>query len=149
MQLVSSAVIRRALEVQEKLFALSVGYHGVNCRLTLQPQSIEKLFGASHLLLIPQPLRIARGASRFKSQKHDHRHELEWGGVGEIVGIQVGPITFAARCVMRQCVARATISIRPIDYIGRPATSDLLVCAAHAEALEGRGRCKGLHISMR
>ena len=60
---------------------------------------------------------------------------------------QVGPIAFAARCIMRGCGVRAAISIRPVDYIGRPATSDLRVCQPHAAALEARARARTLHIS--
>jgi hypothetical protein len=37
----------------------------------------------------------------------------ESGGAGEIVGIQVPPISFFAECMMRGCGARAAISIRP------------------------------------
>jgi hypothetical protein len=71
----------------------------------------------------------------------------ESGGAGEIVGIQVPTISFAAECVMRRCAARAVISIRPVDYIGRPATSDLLICPSHAEALKARAARKGIAVS--
>jgi hypothetical protein len=37
------------------------------------------------------------------------------------------------------------MSTRSVDYIGRPATADLLVCIAHADALEARARDSGLH----
>lgn len=69
-------------------------------------------------------------------------------GAGTIVGIQMRPISFAARCVMRGCGACAIMSIRPIDHIGWPATADLLVCAAHADALEARARGKGMDVSI-
>lgn len=65
-----------------------------------------------------------------------------------IIAIQVRRISFAAWCVMRGCDARAMNSIRPIDYIVRPATADLLVCSAHAKALTIRARGCGLHISV-
>ena len=72
----------------------------------------------------------------------------ESGGAGAIVGIQVRSITFAAQCIMPRCGARAVISVRPIDYIGRPATADLLVCSAHADALKARAIGKGIHVLM-
>lgn len=35
--------------------------------------------------------------------------------------------------------SEAAARIRPVDYMGRPATSDLLVCQVHAETLKHRG----------
>jgi hypothetical protein len=42
---------------------------------------------------------------------------------------------------------RATICIRPIDRIGRPAFSDILVCDAHSDQLILRARSKQLDVS--
>jgi hypothetical protein len=66
-----------------------------------------------------------------------------------IFGIQVGPIHFHAICRFRRCAKLATICVRPIDRIGRPAASDLVVCHGHSEDLIARARSKRLDISVR
>ena len=60
------------------------------------------------------------------------------------------PFAFPAYAASKNFSCRgelATISVRPIDYIGRPATADLLVCPPHAEALKARAAGKGIHVS--
>src|ERR1700732_3573700 len=53
-----------------------------------------------------------------------------------VVAIQVGKIYFDAPCRYCRDGRRATMNVRPVDYIGHP-MAELNVCSAHAERLIG------------
>jgi hypothetical protein len=70
------------------------------------------------------------------------------GDEPSIFGIQVGRISFSARCLFRACPKSAAFCLRPTDRIGRPSHRDLLVCGVHCEQLIQRARSKRLDISI-
>jgi len=65
-----------------------------------------------------------------------------------VVAIYVGPIYFDALCKYCRDGRRATMNVRPVDYIGHP-MAELNVCKPHADQLVERARSKNLAVSTR
>jgi hypothetical protein len=65
-----------------------------------------------------------------------------------VVAIYVMPIYFDAPCRYCRDGRRATMNVRPVDYIGHP-MAELNVCAAHGDQLVARAHAKNLEVSIR
>jgi len=63
-----------------------------------------------------------------------------------VVVIYVMRIYFDAPCRYCRDGRRATMNVRPVDYIGHP-MAELNVCAPHAKHLIQRAHAKGIEVS--
>jgi hypothetical protein len=64
------------------------------------------------------------------------------------IAVQVAKIHFEVACRYCRDRRRATMNVRPVDSIGRPA-GDMNVCDGHAKQLVERAQAKGLAVEMR